>query len=225
MFKCKRCNHEWHPREKNKPKVCPRCKSTQWEKDKIRSWEKIGKLYVVLLSNGIKVGQSIIPGRRMQEFTNRHKEYFSYNCKDINKAERLLIKRTIKICGKAIKGREYFEGGEKEYCEIVSYLKTVGDELLTGQETYSKNITDYDWNKIIKNSQAEGIHRAILQERKNCLLAIGEAIEDAQNNKCSYRKALMTLSGMLGNLVISQGEKLGLCQKSPDGRDRSRTSL
>jgi predicted Zn-ribbon and HTH transcriptional regulator len=33
-YKCERCGHEWHPRNKNKPMVCPKCKSPYWNKPK-----------------------------------------------------------------------------------------------------------------------------------------------------------------------------------------------
>ena len=31
-LKCERCGHEWIPRDmKEKPKVCPKCKSPYWD--------------------------------------------------------------------------------------------------------------------------------------------------------------------------------------------------
>jgi len=33
---CKRCGHEWHPRATNPPKVCPKCKSLYWDKERTR---------------------------------------------------------------------------------------------------------------------------------------------------------------------------------------------
>jgi len=31
-FKCERCEHKWIPRDvKEKPKVCPKCKSPYWD--------------------------------------------------------------------------------------------------------------------------------------------------------------------------------------------------
>lgn len=29
-YRCERCKHEWVPRNKNEPKVCPKCKSPYW---------------------------------------------------------------------------------------------------------------------------------------------------------------------------------------------------
>lgn len=28
-YKCKRCGHEWFPRQEEKPRVCPKCRSFQ----------------------------------------------------------------------------------------------------------------------------------------------------------------------------------------------------
>ena len=30
-FQCGRCEHIWTPRNKESPKVCPRCKSPYWD--------------------------------------------------------------------------------------------------------------------------------------------------------------------------------------------------
>jgi hypothetical protein len=32
-YRCERCGHEWVPRDKAQdPKVCPRCKSREWDR-------------------------------------------------------------------------------------------------------------------------------------------------------------------------------------------------
>lgn len=31
-LKCLRCGHEWHPRDDDLPKVCPKCKSKYWNR-------------------------------------------------------------------------------------------------------------------------------------------------------------------------------------------------
>lgn len=31
-FVCERCGHTWLPREKEEPRVCPRCKSPYWDR-------------------------------------------------------------------------------------------------------------------------------------------------------------------------------------------------
>jgi len=33
-FKCERCGHEWVPRSKEAPVVCPKCHSPYWDKPK-----------------------------------------------------------------------------------------------------------------------------------------------------------------------------------------------
>ncbi len=33
-YKCERCGHEWKPRRKEEPTVCPKCKSPYWNKPK-----------------------------------------------------------------------------------------------------------------------------------------------------------------------------------------------
>jgi len=39
-FKCWRCGHEWMPRNKAEPTVCPSCKSPYWNKPRKRSSKK-----------------------------------------------------------------------------------------------------------------------------------------------------------------------------------------
>ena len=34
--KCYRCNHKWVQREKDKPRICPKCKSPYWDKPKTK---------------------------------------------------------------------------------------------------------------------------------------------------------------------------------------------
>ena len=31
-FKCARCEHVWVPRKKDRPTICPSCKSPYWDK-------------------------------------------------------------------------------------------------------------------------------------------------------------------------------------------------
>jgi DNA-directed RNA polymerase subunit RPC12/RpoP len=38
-YKCQRCNAEWLPRSE-KPIACPRCKSTYWNKERVRPPKK-----------------------------------------------------------------------------------------------------------------------------------------------------------------------------------------
>jgi len=33
-YKCERCKHEWIPRNKETPIICPACKSAYWDKPK-----------------------------------------------------------------------------------------------------------------------------------------------------------------------------------------------
>jgi predicted Zn-ribbon and HTH transcriptional regulator len=30
-YRCERCGHEWVPKSKNLPRVCPNCKSPYWD--------------------------------------------------------------------------------------------------------------------------------------------------------------------------------------------------
>ena len=50
-MKCLRCGHEWYKRRPEKPRICPKCKSADWnvEKKNASSWKdevysEIGKL-------------------------------------------------------------------------------------------------------------------------------------------------------------------------------------
>jgi predicted Zn-ribbon and HTH transcriptional regulator len=35
-----RCGHEWVSREREKPRVCPKCKSPNWDREKLYEREK-----------------------------------------------------------------------------------------------------------------------------------------------------------------------------------------
>jgi len=35
-YVCERCNHKWVPRDKQKPLVCPKCKSPYWDRKRRR---------------------------------------------------------------------------------------------------------------------------------------------------------------------------------------------
>jgi predicted Zn-ribbon and HTH transcriptional regulator len=32
IYTCERCGHEWQPRKKVKPTICPKCKSAYWDR-------------------------------------------------------------------------------------------------------------------------------------------------------------------------------------------------
>ncbi|MEA3347269.1 MAG: hypothetical protein U9Q21_04200 [Candidatus Auribacterota bacterium] len=206
---CKRCNHRWKTKKEVKPKICPRCKSTKWEQEKIRSWEKVGKLYVVLLEDKIKVGQAIIPERRINNIRYKKNKYVSYNCMDLNKCEKLLIKKATQICGKAIEGREFFKGGKKEYDKIVLYLKTVGDKSLINEHSLSKkNIADFDLDKKTKEMAVKPYLMMCLNERKEFVITLTEAIDDANNNICSYKKALDSVLTVANSMLLRVDKEL-----------------
>lgn len=37
ILKCKRCEHKWYPRSANLPKVCGKCKSPYWNRERLRN--------------------------------------------------------------------------------------------------------------------------------------------------------------------------------------------
>jgi predicted Zn-ribbon and HTH transcriptional regulator len=40
-YRC-RCGHEWYPRDSERPRVCPKCKSANWDKPyKFRREKKV----------------------------------------------------------------------------------------------------------------------------------------------------------------------------------------
>ena len=40
-YKCHRCGHAWVPRKSVYPRICPKCKSPYWDRDK-RLAKKVG---------------------------------------------------------------------------------------------------------------------------------------------------------------------------------------
>lgn len=36
FFRCLRCGHEWIPTSDKPPKVCPKCKSPYWNRERVR---------------------------------------------------------------------------------------------------------------------------------------------------------------------------------------------
>jgi hypothetical protein len=40
VYECKRCKHEWAGRLPRPPRVCPRCNSPYWDKEKWKGIEK-----------------------------------------------------------------------------------------------------------------------------------------------------------------------------------------
>jgi len=39
-FRCTRCSHEWVPKVDKAPRVCPKCKSPYWDRERIRPSSK-----------------------------------------------------------------------------------------------------------------------------------------------------------------------------------------
>jgi predicted Zn-ribbon and HTH transcriptional regulator len=40
---CNRCNHSWWARSLSLPKVCPKCKSPYWNKERVRKVKSKGE--------------------------------------------------------------------------------------------------------------------------------------------------------------------------------------
>jgi len=51
-YECARCGHKWVPRDDDKPKVCPKCKSPYW--DKPRSHPRKNAIDNTKLSDALK---------------------------------------------------------------------------------------------------------------------------------------------------------------------------
>lgn len=43
-LQCNRCEHEWYPRSPKEPKVCPKCNSPYWNKERKFERELKGQL-------------------------------------------------------------------------------------------------------------------------------------------------------------------------------------
>lgn len=43
-YKCERCGHEWIPKGKETPKVCPKCKSPYWNVPRKNKTERAVKV-------------------------------------------------------------------------------------------------------------------------------------------------------------------------------------
>lgn len=39
-YRCERCGHEWQPRNEEEPRVCPKCKSPYWDRERVRNLKK-----------------------------------------------------------------------------------------------------------------------------------------------------------------------------------------
>ena len=56
QYKCQRCNHSWKPRKKQKPRVCPSCKSAYWD----TPTKKISKDFVDITKKNIVILHDLI---------------------------------------------------------------------------------------------------------------------------------------------------------------------
>ena len=45
-YRCERCKHEWIPRTKDYPVICPKCKSPYWDRPKTNSSEAAEKAWI-----------------------------------------------------------------------------------------------------------------------------------------------------------------------------------
>jgi len=44
--KCKRCGYEWFPRKGARSRICPHCRSTQWDKDVLRNEYRFRDIWI-----------------------------------------------------------------------------------------------------------------------------------------------------------------------------------
>jgi hypothetical protein len=60
QFKCLRCGHEWHIRKQQRPRICPKCKSPNWDilKETIR--EEVKMLETVKVPDHIRIWKSTV---------------------------------------------------------------------------------------------------------------------------------------------------------------------
>jgi len=218
MLNCKRCNHEWNQKNITKePNTCPRCKSTKWNEKKIRKWEKNGNLYVVLLTDGIKVGQTIDAEKRVKKYPGKKDFYVSNFSEKLKSKEKLLIKEAFNICGKPFKGREYFNGGIVEYKKIISFIEKIEGDIATEVEIKKEKESSllYDIKKMaylfaLDSPNLKLMKETILQERKQFMISVDEAMRDSNAGLCTDKSALISLLCLASRMVGLAKEDLSL---------------
>ena len=60
---CQKCDHSWYPNSERKPKVCPRCKSYNWEKmegerNDIQTKKKLDNNFISIITFDNGLGNS-----------------------------------------------------------------------------------------------------------------------------------------------------------------------
>lgn len=122
-------------------------------------FQKLGQIYVVLLSNEIiKVGVTTVGINRLKAYHGIERYLLSTKIEDFSLAEKILIQETNIICGPPIKGREFFGGCGDEFSKIKS---------LTPKSTIEHGISPYKQYLIdVENDYKEYVRVARLKESK-----------------------------------------------------------
>ena len=208
-LKCERCGHRWKARGESKPNMCPRCKNKKWETRKGSADCKYGRLYAVILPNGIvKVGQTTTGHKRVCVYKGVKDYTFSGMIYNLNNEEEKFINFAKSICGEPIEGREYFNGDKTSFNKLSAYIKSLGPyEEFDGH-------ADYDFKKVacliaIERSLPfiESVEKVRLAERSQFYLATKEAFNDFLNGKCDATTAFTSLMEIALNMKnISKDE-------------------
>ncbi|MEA3385859.1 MAG: hypothetical protein U9Q89_05335 [Thermodesulfobacteriota bacterium] len=103
---------------------------------------------------------------------------------------------------------------KQEYDKIVLYLKTVGDKNLKNEYLIGKkNSADFDYDRTIEKMVKEATLRPLLimclNERKHFVITAMEALTDANDNTCSYKKALESVFTTANTMFLAVKEELG----------------
>lgn len=203
---CKQCGYDWNTREAIQPKVCPRCKSKNWNKKTTRPWDKKGFLYVIEMKDGsISVGQTKVGDARLLKYVGVKNKYLHGIISDLNKSETKLIAYAKKLCGEPIKGRELFNCVSGVFDNIVNYIAKTFE---IREPSFIEN--DFDFSRAVCLMAIEQkLPYLKIQKKDNVvdakkdMLLIGDAMEDVHKGVCTPQNALESLASIFTSKFMS----------------------
>lgn len=163
--------------------------------------DSLGCIYVVVFDDKtMKIGRSVNPNRRIRDLSTLSGRSIIKSFVTVPHFNHKLNETAIHK--KFSRDRTFGEYFNSEFETVVEFINTLEKKITTNAAVEQVGICELAW--YAAENKAKMINDAVtICERKNMLIAINEAIHDANEGVCDHKTAIESLKSIVERMLDS----------------------